>query len=138
VPTTPSTPRRRTWPSSSATSTRSGRTRSCSRWGVASGELIASLLPALGPRGELIITAGSASESIPISPQQLLDGEREIKGCLYGGASPRQTTGEVIDRYLDDDYMLDELITQEYALEEVNEAYENLLGGNDIHSVLKL
>jgi len=34
--------------------------------------------------------------------------------------------------------MLDELITQEYALEEVNEAYENLLGGNDIHSVLKL
>lgn len=106
--------------------------------GVASGELIAELVPVLGPRGELIITAGSAAESIPISPQQLLDGEREMKGCLYGGASPRQTTGEVIDRYLDGDYMLDELITREYALDEINEAYENLLGGEDVHSVLKV
>ncbi|MFA1611591.1 alcohol dehydrogenase catalytic domain-containing protein [Halobellus rubicundus] len=106
--------------------------------GVASGELVADLVPLLGPRGELIITAGSAAESIPISPQQLLDGEREMKGCLYGGASPRQTTGEVIDRYLDGDYYLDELITREYDLEEINDAYDNLLGGEDVHSVLKI
>ena len=106
--------------------------------GVASGELVADLVPALGPRGELIITAGSSAESIPISPQQLLDGERELKGCLYGGASPRQTTGEVIDRYLDDDYPLEELITREYRLDEINDAYDNLLGGEDVHSVLKV
>ena len=106
--------------------------------GVATGDLVADLVPVLGPRGELIITAGSPSESIPMSPQQLLDGERELKGCLYGGASPRQTTGEVIDRYLDGDYPLDELITREYDLDEINDAYGNLMDGNDVHSVLKL
>jgi S-(hydroxymethyl)glutathione dehydrogenase/alcohol dehydrogenase len=106
--------------------------------GVASGDLIADLIPVLAPRGELIFTAGSDAERIPISPSQLLNDEREIKGCLYGGASPRQTTGEVIDRYLDGDYLLDELITQEYRLDEIDEAYENLLGGEDVHSVLKL
>lgn len=37
--------------------------------GVATGELIADTIPLLGPRGELIITAGSPSQSIPISPQ---------------------------------------------------------------------
>jgi S-(hydroxymethyl)glutathione dehydrogenase/alcohol dehydrogenase len=105
--------------------------------GVASGDLIADLIPVLAPRGELIFTAGSDAERIPISPSQLLNDEREIKGCLYGGASPRQTTGEVIDRYLDGDYLLDELITQEYRLDEIDEAYENLLGGEDVHSVLK-
>ncbi|WP_247004164.1 alcohol dehydrogenase catalytic domain-containing protein [Halosolutus gelatinilyticus] len=106
--------------------------------GVASGELIADTVPLLGPRGELIITAGSPSRNIPISPQQLLDGETEIKGCLYGGASPRRTTAEVIDRYLNDDYLLDELITQEYCLDDVDKAYANLLDGEDVHSVLKL
>lgn len=106
--------------------------------GVASGELIADLVPVLGPRGDLIITAGSPAESIPVAPSQLLNGERELKGCLYGGASPRRTTGAVIDRYLDGDYPLDDLITREYDLEAVDEAYDNLLNGTDIHSVLKL
>lgn len=106
--------------------------------GTASGDLVAALVPVLGPRGELIITAGSDAERIPISPEQLLGSERELKGCLYGGAAPRQTTGEVIDRYLHDDYLLDELITREYRLDQINEAYDNLLGGDDVHSVLRL
>ena len=106
--------------------------------GTASGDLVAALVPVLGPRGELIITAGSDAKQIPVSPEQLLGSERELKGCLYGGAAPRQTTGEVIDRYLDDDYLLDELITRKYQLDQINEAYNNLLGGDDVHSVLKI
>ena len=105
--------------------------------GLASGELITEAVSLLGPRGELIFTAGSSSENIPVPPHALLDGEREIKGCLYGGASPRRTTAEVIERYLDDDYLLDELVTEHYDLAEVNTAYENLLGGQDVHSVLE-
>lgn len=106
--------------------------------GVASGELVGESFALLGRRGRLVVTAGSTSGSMAIPPQSLIRGEAEIVGCLYGGASPRRTTTEVLDRYLEGEYPLDELITERYALAEVNEAYENLLGGRDVHSVLEL
>jgi Zn-dependent alcohol dehydrogenase len=40
--------------------------------------------------------------------------------------------------YLNNEYMLDELITEQYPLADINEAYDNLLSGDDLHSVLKL
>lgn len=106
--------------------------------GSASGELVGESFQLLGQRGRLVVTAGSTDDSMAVPPQSMIRGEAEIVGCLYGGASPRRTTREVLERYVAGEYRLDELVTAHYALEDVNEAYENLLGGRDVHGVIEL
>jgi S-(hydroxymethyl)glutathione dehydrogenase/alcohol dehydrogenase len=106
--------------------------------GVGDGDLIGDAYDTLGPRGELIVTATAPDDGIGVNPVDLITTEKEIKGCLYGGASPRRTASRLIDAYLDDRYLLDELITARYDLDEINEAYDALLGGDDIHSVVSV
>jgi len=106
--------------------------------GVGDGDLIGDAYDTLGPRGELIVTATAPDDSIAVNPVDLITTEKEIKGCLYGGASPRRTASRLIDAYLDGRYLLDELVTSRYDLGEINEAYDALLGGDDIHSVISV
>lgn len=106
--------------------------------GVGDGDLIGDAYDTLGPRGELIVTATAPDDAIAVNPVDLITTEKEIKGCLYGGASPRRTASRLIDAYLDDRYLLDELVTARYELDEINDAYEALLGGEDIHSVVSV
>lgn len=106
--------------------------------GVGDGEMIGQAYETLGKRGEVVVTATAPDEKIDVPPVDLILTEKEVKGCLYGGASPLYSCERIIDMYLNDQYMLDELVTEAYDLSEINEAYDNLLDGNDIHSVLKL
>jgi len=106
--------------------------------GVGSGDLIGDAYDTLGPRGELIVTATAPDDAIAVNPVDLITTEKEIKGCLYGGASPRRTASRLIDAYLDGRYLLDELITARYDLDGINDAYDALLGGEDIHSVVSV
>ena len=106
--------------------------------GVGDGDLIGDAYDTLGPRGELVVTATAPDDSIAVNPVDLITTEKEIKGCLYGGASPRRTASRLIDAYLDDRYLLDELVTSQYDLGEINEAYDALLDGEDIHSVISV
>lgn len=106
--------------------------------GVGSGEMIGQAYQTLGKRGELIVTATAPDEQIDIPPVDLILTEKEIKGCLYGGVNPLYSTKRIIDMYLDGEYILDELITEQYSLSDINEAYDNLLSGHDIHSVLEI
>lgn len=106
--------------------------------GVGDGEMIGQAYQTLTKRGELIVTATAPDEKIDVPPVDLILTEKAIKGCLYGGASPRYSTKRIIEMYLDGEYMLDELITERYPLDDINDAYDNLLSGNDIHSVIEL
>ncbi|WP_226012024.1 Zn-dependent alcohol dehydrogenase [Halomicrobium salinisoli] len=105
--------------------------------GVGSGELIGEAYQTLGERGELIVTATSPDDHIDVPPLDLYLTEKSIKGCLYGGTSPRRAVSEIVDMYLDGRYDLETLISRTYALSDVNEAYRNLLDGEDVHSVLR-
>lgn len=106
--------------------------------GVGNGEMIGQAYETLAKRGELIVTATAPDDQIDVPPIDLILTEKEIKGCFYGGTSPLYSTERIIDMYLNNEYMLDELITEQYPLADINEAYDNLLSGDDLHSVLKL
>jgi len=106
--------------------------------GVGDGDLIGDAYDTLGPRGELVVTATAPDDGIAVNPVDLITTEKEIKGCLYGGASPRRTASRLIDAYLDDRYLLEELVTARYDLDGINDAYDALLGGDDIHSVISV
>jgi S-(hydroxymethyl)glutathione dehydrogenase/alcohol dehydrogenase len=65
-------------------------------------------------------------------------GEKRIKGSLYGGWGPNYAVPRLLDMYADGGLELDKLITSHYELEEINEAYVDMLEGKNIRGVIDL
>lgn len=55
--------------------------------------------------------------------------ELTIKGSYYGSVNPQRDFPMLVDLYADGQLKLDELISQEYALENINEAFDAMLTG---------
>ncbi len=63
--------------------------------------------------------------------------QKELKGTVFGGSSPRATIPRLIDMYLEGQLMIDELITNEYKLEDINQAYADMYNGTNIRGLIR-
>ena len=61
---------------------------------------------------------------------------KSIKGCWYGGANVQRDVPRLVELYQKGELMLDELISREIKLEEVNDAFEAMSGGEVARSVI--
>jgi S-(hydroxymethyl)glutathione dehydrogenase / alcohol dehydrogenase len=55
--------------------------------------------------------------------------EKTVKGSYYGSVSPSRDFPMLLDLYVAGKLKLDELLSREYALEGINEAFDAMLGG---------
>jgi S-(hydroxymethyl)glutathione dehydrogenase/alcohol dehydrogenase len=55
--------------------------------------------------------------------------EKTIKGSYYGSVSPRRDFPLLLDLYMAGRLKLDELVSQQYRLDQINEAYDAMLSG---------
>ena len=55
--------------------------------------------------------------------------EKVIQGSYYGSVSPRRDFPRFIDLYLAGKLALDELVSREYSLEDINVAHDDMLTG---------
>jgi S-(hydroxymethyl)glutathione dehydrogenase/alcohol dehydrogenase len=62
--------------------------------------------------------------------------EKTIKGSYYGSVSPRRDFPMMIDLYRAGKLKLDELISREYRLDDINEAYAAMLKGETARGVI--
>jgi len=62
--------------------------------------------------------------------------EKTIRGCWYGGADVKRDVARIIGYDRDGRLKLDQLISQTVALEQVNEAFDALTGGEVARSVI--
>jgi S-(hydroxymethyl)glutathione dehydrogenase/alcohol dehydrogenase len=62
--------------------------------------------------------------------------QQSIRGALYGGTPPKQSIPQLVDLYKRGQLKLDELITNTYSLEDVNEAYQDLEAGKNLRGVV--
>jgi S-(hydroxymethyl)glutathione dehydrogenase/alcohol dehydrogenase len=62
--------------------------------------------------------------------------EKTIKGSYYGSVSPRRDFPMILELYKAGKLKLDELVTQEYPLEKINEAYAAMLSGSVARGVI--
>jgi S-(hydroxymethyl)glutathione dehydrogenase/alcohol dehydrogenase len=58
------------------------------------------------------------------------------KGSLFGSGDPLHDIPEMVELYRSGDLELDELITQTYTLDEVDQGYEDLVAGRNIRGVV--
>jgi S-(hydroxymethyl)glutathione dehydrogenase/alcohol dehydrogenase len=83
----------------------------------------------------VIIGVAGSGEEISTRPFQLVTG-RVWKGTAFGGAKGRTDVPRIVDWYMDGKINIDDLITHELALDDINEAFDLMHEGKSIRSVV--
>ncbi len=83
----------------------------------------------------VIIGVAGAGEEISTRPFQLVTG-RTWKGTAFGGAKGRTDVPQIVDWYMDGKINIDDLITHQFEIEKINEAFEVMHRGDGIRSVV--
>lgn len=75
---------------------------------------------------------------VTLNTWAVLHYQKQILGSLYGGASPFEMVPQLIKMYRAGKIKFDELITKYYKLEEINEAYQDMLAGKNICGCIRM
>ena len=62
--------------------------------------------------------------------------EKTVKGTLFGSGNPMHDIPNLIGLYQAGKLKLDELVTQRYALDEINQGFQDMLDGKNIRGVI--
>jgi len=71
------------------------------------------------------IGVAKTGETVAVTPRLLIAG-RTLLGTAFGGCRGRSQLPGLIDRYMNGDILVDELITEKIKLEQINEAFEKM------------
>jgi S-(hydroxymethyl)glutathione dehydrogenase/alcohol dehydrogenase len=83
----------------------------------------------------VIIGVAGAGQEIATRPFQLVTG-RVWKGTAFGGAKGRRDVPKIVDWYMEGKINIDDLITHQMPLSEINRAFELMHHGESIRSVV--
>ena len=83
----------------------------------------------------IIIGVAGAGQEIATRPFQLVTG-RSWRGTAFGGARGRTDVPKIVDWYMDGKINIDDLITHQFQLENINEAFGVMHAGEGIRSVV--
>ncbi|WP_066906592.1 NDMA-dependent alcohol dehydrogenase [Millisia brevis] len=106
--------------------------------GVVDGEHVAQALASIRKAGTVVLTGlGDISAAgAPILLGDLTLMQKRLQGSLFGEANPRRDIPNLARMYQVGQLKLDELITREYTLDQVAEAYDDMHAGTNIRGVV--
>jgi S-(hydroxymethyl)glutathione dehydrogenase/alcohol dehydrogenase len=106
--------------------------------GVGSGEVLGEALALTAKRGRVVVTnihpAMEMSASMSLLDLTLM--EKQVVGSLFGSGNPRADIPKLLGLYREGQLDLDGLVTNTYALDDVNEGYDAMRAGTNIRGVL--
>ncbi|ORA65116.1 alcohol dehydrogenase [Mycolicibacterium elephantis] len=106
--------------------------------GVVPPDLVLTAMLLLRKGGTCVLT-GMAKVSdlmVPLSLPDMVSSCKTLKGVLYGEMNPRDAMPKLLSMYEAGTIKLDELITKQYKLDDINEAMKDLRAGNNIRGVI--
>src|SRR5689334_1487621 len=97
--------------------------------GVVDAEVVNNAFNVIRKGGTVVVTglADPMKATIQVSGAVLTLFEKRIQGSLFGSGDPFNDIPRMVDLYRAGDLKLDELITQTYTLDEINQGYPDLL-----------
>jgi NDMA-dependent alcohol dehydrogenase len=106
--------------------------------GLAEGPMIGEALDIVRKGGAVVLTAlASMTDVTPTLPMTLFTlFQKRLLGSLYGEANPRADIHRLLSLYREGKLLLDETVTAEYKLNDINEAYDDMLAGRNIRGVI--
>jgi S-(hydroxymethyl)glutathione dehydrogenase/alcohol dehydrogenase len=106
--------------------------------GVAKGTHIAELNALISKGGTAVVTSVSpwTEVDIELPLQEFTLFQKSLKGNVFGGGNPRDDIPKLLSLYKAGKLKLDELITNTYKLEDINQGYEDMLDGKNIRGII--
>jgi len=106
--------------------------------GVVDEDVISAAFDMVGKGGVVVVTglANPAKLTVHVSGGILTLFEKTIKGSLFGSGNPQRDILKMLDLYQAGTLKLDELVTQRYSLDQVNQGYADLVAGKNIRGVV--
>ena len=106
--------------------------------GLLQGSMIGQALDLVSKGGAVVVTAIAAmselTATLPLMFFTLY--QKRLLGSLYGEANPRNDIHRLLSLYRDGRLLLDESVTHEYKLDEINEGYADMRAGHNIRGVI--
>ena len=102
-------------------------------------ETIAMAFDATAKLGKVIVVGLTPSkfDSLPISPLNLVLTQKTLMGAIYGTSNARIEIPKLLYMYKSGQIKLDELVTNTYSLNEINQGYDDLMAGKNIRGIVK-
>ena len=106
--------------------------------GLLEGSMIEDSLNIIRKGGAVVVTALAAMTDVtPTLPLMMFTlFQKRLLGSLYGEANPRNDIPRLLSLYRDGQLLLDETVTSEYKLNDINEAYDDMRSGRNIRGVI--
>lgn len=106
--------------------------------GVVPVDLVLSGMMLLRKGGTCVLTgmAKLSDMTVPLLLADMVSSCKHLKGVLYGEMNPREAMPKLLSMYEAGVIKLDELITQKYKLDDINEAMRDLRAGKNIRGVI--
>jgi S-(hydroxymethyl)glutathione dehydrogenase/alcohol dehydrogenase len=106
--------------------------------GVLDAEITADAVSLIGKAGRVVLTSVSAANdhSISLTGSPMVGWHKRIQGSLAGGSNPIFEMPNLLGLYRSGHLKLDEIITNRYSLEQVNDGYRDLLAGKNVRGVV--
>ncbi len=106
--------------------------------GITKGEHVAEGFNAIRKAGTVVVTGlGDLMEvGIPVPISMLTLFQKRIQGSLYGESSPSKDIPRLLAMYQAGVLKLDELVTNTYTLDNINEGYADMHAGKNLRGVL--
>ncbi len=101
-------------------------------------EVVEAGFNAIGKGGVVVVTGLNKLElpTVTVSGSVLTLFRKTVKGSLFGDCNPTTDIPRILGLYQAGDLKLDEIITQTYTLDQVNEGYDDLLAGKNVRGVI--
>ncbi len=105
---------------------------------VAYGDLIAPLLNLTKKAGRAVVTAVAPISQTDVKLDLFMFAmmRKELVGCIFGNANPRRDIPRILDLYMNGRVLLDELVTNTYTLDDINQGYEDMRNGTNIRGMV--
>jgi NDMA-dependent alcohol dehydrogenase len=105
---------------------------------VVNEQVVQAAAMSLRKNGTLVITGLAHPESLTVhlSGADMVLNRKHVKGSLFGDCNPAYDITKMLTLYRAGKLKLDELVTKQYKLSEINEGYADLEAGKNIRGVI--
>lgn len=106
--------------------------------GVMQGSYIQPAMSLAGKAGQVVVTGlGDAEDmDVTLNLMELTLFQKRLQGAIFGGTGPRSQVPHLLHEYRAGRLNLEDLVTRTYRLEQINEAYDDMLEGRNIRGMI--
>ena len=102
-------------------------------------ELIEQARSITAKGGVIVVTtlAGFDLTSVEVNMMMLSMTNQEIRGTVFGSENPRIQVPKLLRLHHEGKFYIDELVTREYSIDEVQQAADDLASGENLRGVIR-